>query len=91
MDAHRQSDPVVWSVLPALALLLLAASGFGLATSWTVGYPTVVFAAGWTVAVIALITVGVTGWQDTRRTGVGFMPGLGSSLKRLGRFVIDFF
>lgn len=90
MDAHRQSDPV-WSVLPALALVLLAASGLVLATSWTVDYPTVVLATCWAIAVGALITVGVTGWRDTRQTGVGFLPGLGLSLKRLGRFVIDFF
>ena len=90
MDAQRQPEPV-GSMLLALALLLLAASSLVLATSWTIGYPAVVLATGWTVAVIALITVGVTAWRDTRSTGVGFLPALGSSLKRVGRFVIDFF
>ena len=86
----RQSRLVV-SVIPAFALLLLAASGLVLATSWVVGYSASVLAAAWAVAVVALITVAVSGWREARRLGIGYLGSLSASMKRLGRFAVDFF
>lgn len=89
-QAPRQSRLVV-SVIPALALLLLAASGLVLATSWFIEYPASVLALAWAVAVVALITVALSGWREARRTGINYLGSLGASMKRLGRFAVDFF
>lgn len=78
------------SVLPALALVLLAASGVLLATSWFIDYSTpVLVVAG--VALVAAITVAMSGWREARRMGVGYLGSLAASIKRFGRFARDFF
>jgi crotonobetainyl-CoA:carnitine CoA-transferase CaiB-like acyl-CoA transferase len=78
-------------MLPALALIVLAASGLVLATSWTLDYSNAILAIAWAVTVIAGITVVVTGWRDARRTGHGYLRSVSRSMRRLGRFTIDVF
>jgi hypothetical protein len=91
MGSERRQSHLVVSVPPAVALVLLAASGLVLATSWFVDYPAPVLVAAAGVALVAAITVAVSGWLEARRTGTGYVGSLAASLKRLGRFAVDFF
>lgn len=91
MDQARTQPRLVVSLIPALALVLVAASGLVLASSWFVGYSAAVLTVAWGVAIVALITVAVSGWREARRTGIGYLGSLSASLKRLGRFALDFF
>lgn len=91
MEHARPQPRLVVSVIPALALVLLAASGLVLASSWFIGYSASVLAAAWAVAIVALITVAVSGWREARPMGIGYFGSLGASMKRLGRFAVDFF
>lgn len=91
MESERRQSELFVSVLPALALVLLAASGIVFATSWFIDYSTPVLVLSGGVAFVAAIAVAVTGWRGARRTGVGCLASLAASVKRLGRFGRDFF
>ncbi|WP_353951500.1 hypothetical protein V6K52_01500 [Knoellia sp. S7-12] len=91
MESASREPPLVVSVLPGLALVLLAASGLVLASSWLTDYPASVLVVAWGVGIVALITAAASGWREGQRTGIGYIRSLGASLKRLGRFALDFF
>lgn len=91
MESERRRSQLIVSVLPALALVLLAASGLVLASSWFIDYPTLVLGVAGAVALVAAITVAVSGWREARRTGVSYLGSFAASMKRLGRFARDFF
>lgn len=91
MGSERRRSQLVVSALPAVALVLLAASGLVLASSWFVDYPAPVLAAAAGVALVAAITVAVSGWLEAQRTGIGYLGSLAASLKRVSRFAVDFF
>lgn len=91
MESASRQPPLLVSVLPGLALVLLAASGLVLAFSWFTDYPASVLAVAWVVGIVALITAAASGWREGQRTGMGYTRSLGASMKSLGRFAVDFF
>lgn len=91
MEPARRENQLGASVFPALALVLLAASGLVLASSWLIGYSTPVLTAAWVVAITAAVTVVASGWREARKMGIGYLGSLRASMKRLGRFAVDFF
>lgn len=90
MESERRQSQLVVSLLPAVALVLLAASGLVLASSWVIDYPTPVPVVAAVVALVAAITVAVSGWRQARRTGLDYIGSLAVSMKGLGRFARDF-
>lgn len=90
MESERRQSQLFVSLLPAVALVLLAVSGLVLASSWFIDYPTPVLVVAGVVALVAAITVAVSGWREARRSGVGYLGSLAASMKRLGRFLRDF-
>lgn len=90
MDSERRQSHLVVGVLPALALVLLVGSGLVLATSWFVDYSAPVLVVAACVALVAVITVAVSGWREARRMGVGYLGSLAASMKRPWRFALDF-
>ena len=91
MEPARREIQLGASLFPALALVLLAGSGLLLASSWFIGYSAPVLSTAWGVAITAAITVVTSGWREARRMGIGYLGSLGASMKRLGRFAVDFF
>ncbi|MFC7490214.1 MULTISPECIES: hypothetical protein [unclassified Knoellia] len=90
MQSERRHSQLVVSLLPAAALVVLAASGLVLVSSSFIDYPTPILVVAAGVALVAGITVAVSGWREARRTGVGYLGSLAASMKRLGRFARDF-
>jgi hypothetical protein len=88
---HAPGQPEPGTVVPALALFVLAASGLVLASTWFVEYPVPVLAAAWAIAIAAATTVVASAWREARRHGLGYLRSIGASLRQLGRFVMDFF
>lgn len=91
MESANRQPAFVVSVLPGLAIVVLAVSGLVLASSWFTDYPAFVLAVVWVVGIVALITAAASGWREGQRTGIGFIRSLGASMKQVGRFALDFF
>ncbi len=78
-----------WTTLVALALLGVA--GIVIAMSWLVSFPGPVLIAAWLVALVAMVAVFVSAFQDARRSGRTVRATLRHSLKGLGSFLFWFF